>query len=293
MILCGISDEAGNTLASQIQATRELGWKHLEMRNVVVDGFAKGNFHDIPETAFERAVEQLDDAGIRVLCFASTIGNWAKKIEDPFEITLAEVDRAVPRMQRVGARFVRIMSYKVRDSDDQMEEERFRRLREVVNRFRDAGIQPVHENCMNYGGMSWQHAERLLENIPGLQWVFDTANPVFNLDRSKPEPRPRQDPWEFWTHVRDASVHIHVKDAHWNTEKNDADYTFPGEGDGAVERILRDAFSRGYDAGISIEPHMVAVFHDANAAAQDDALRANYVEYGQRLQALIQRIQAG
>ncbi len=291
MILCGISDEAGNTLASQIQATRELGWKHLEMRNVVVDGFAKGNFHDIPEAAFERAVEELDTAGIRVLCFASTIGNWAKKIEDPFEITIAEVERAIPRIQRVGARFVRIMSYKVRESDDQMEEERFRRLREVVNRFREAGIQPVHENCMNYGGMSWQHAERLLENVPGLQWVFDTANPVFNLDRSKPEPRPRQDPWEFWTHVRDASVHIHVKDARWNTEKNDADYTFPGEGDGAVERILRDAFSRGYDAGISIEPHMVAVFHDANAAAQDDALRANYVEYGQRLQALIQRLQ--
>jgi len=293
MILCGISDEAGNTLASQIQATRELGWKHLEMRNVVVDGFAKGNFHDIPDAAFELAVEQLQAAGISVHCFASTIGNWAKKIEDPFEITLAEVERAIPRMQRIGAKYIRIMSYKVRDADDQLEEERFRRLREVVNRFRDAGIQPVHENCMNYGGMSWQHAERLLANVPGLQWVFDTANPVFNLDRSKPEPRPRQDPWEFWTHVRDASVHIHVKDARWNTAKNDADYTFPGEGDGAVERILRDAFSRGYDAGISIEPHMVAVFHDANAAAQDDALRANYVEYGQRLEALIRSIQAG
>jgi sugar phosphate isomerase/epimerase len=292
MILCGISDEAGNTLASQIAATRELGWKHLEMRNVAVEGFAKGNFHDIPEAAFELAAEQLDAAGIKIHCFASTIGNWAKKIEDPFEITLAEVERAIPRMQRVGAKFVRIMSYKVREADDQMEEERFRRLREVVNRFRDAGIQPVHENCMNYGGMSWQHAERLLVNVPGLRWVFDTANPVFNLDRSKPEPRPRQDPWEFWTHVRDASVHIHVKDARWNTAKNDADYTFPGEGDGAVERILSDAFSRGYDAGISIEPHMVAVFHDANAAAQDDALRANYVEYGQRLEALIRSIQA-
>jgi hypothetical protein len=57
-----------------------------------------------------------------------------------------------------------------------------------------------------------------------------------------------------------------------------------------VERILRDAFSRGYDAGISIEPHMVAVFHDANAAAQDDALRDNYVEYGRRLETLIRKI---
>ncbi len=287
MILCGISDEAGNSLESQIQATRELGWSHIEMRNVALEGYPKTNFHDLPEPAFDLAVARLAEAGIRVHCFASTIGNWAKRIEDPFDITLAEVERAIPRMQRVGARFVRIMSYKVRDTDDQMEEERFRRLREVVKRFKDAGLQPVHENCMNYGGMSWQHALRLLENVPGLQWVFDTANPVFNLDRSKPEPRPRQDPWEFWTHVRDASVHIHIKDARWNDARNDADYTFPGEGDGAVQRILTDAFRRGYDAGISIEPHMVAVFHDAQAAAQDDALRANYVEYGRRLETLI------
>jgi hypothetical protein len=37
---------------------------------------------------------------------------------------------------------------------------------------------------------------------------------------------------------------------------------------------------------------MVAVFHDANAAAQDDALRTNYVEYGRRLEALIADLKA-
>ncbi|MFM8359610.1 MAG: TIM barrel protein, partial [Verrucomicrobiota bacterium] len=111
----------------------------------------------------------------------------------------------------------------------------------MVARFRDAGIQPVHENCMNYGGMSWEHALRLLDAVPDLRWVFDTANPVFNPDRRKPEPRPRQDPWEFWTQVRDVSLHLHVKDARWNPDRNDADYTFPGEGDGAVARILADA----------------------------------------------------
>jgi sugar phosphate isomerase/epimerase len=290
MILCGISDEAGNELGTQVRATQELGWRHIEMRNVTVPGFAKGNLHDIPDAAFEVVAGTLSDAGISVYCLASTIGNWAKRIEDPLEITLAEVARSIPRMQRLGTRLVRIMSYKVRDDADQMEAERFRRLREVTQRFLDAGIQPVHENCMNYGGMSWEHALRLLDNVPGLKWVFDTANPVFNVDRSKPEPRPRQDPWEFWTHVRDASVHIHVKDARWDTARNDADYLFPGDGDGAVERILADAFARGYDAGISIEPHMVAVFHDASSAAQDDALRGNFVEYGRRLGHLIARV---
>ena len=57
MILCGIGDEAGNSLASQIQATRELGWRHIEARNVLVPGFPKANLHEIPEDDFRMLEE--------------------------------------------------------------------------------------------------------------------------------------------------------------------------------------------------------------------------------------------
>jgi sugar phosphate isomerase/epimerase len=146
---------------------------------------------------------------------------------------------------------------------------------------------------MNHGGMSGQHALELLDRVPGLRWVFDTANPVFNPDRSRPKPWPRQDPWEFWTQVRDHVAHLHIKDAVWNPARNDADYCWPGEGQGRVRDILQDACSRGYDAGISIEPHMVVVFHDAGASSNEAAQRANYVEYGRRLERLIREIKGG
>jgi sugar phosphate isomerase/epimerase len=190
-------------------------------------------------------------------------------------------------MQRLGTRFIRIMSFKPGDDEHRIPLQVFERVREVTQRFLDAGLQPVHENCMNYGGMSWQHALELLDKCPGLKWVFDTANPVFNPDRSKAKPWPRQDPWEFWEHVRDHVAHIHIKDARWNPARNDADYTWPGEGDGRVRDILQDAIARGYDAGISIEPHMVVVFHDASAPSDAEAQRQNYVEYGRRLEKLI------
>ncbi len=228
MILTGIGDEAANTIEGQITAAKELGWKHLEMRGVEVAGFPKANFHDIPDKAFETAVEQLDKAGVGVYCFGSTIMNWAKKVDDPFEMTLAEVKRAIPRMQRVGAKYVRIMSFKPGDDEYKTPPEVFKRVKEVTQRFLDVDITPVHENCMNYGGMSWHHALDLLDKVPGLKWVFDTANPVFNADRSKAKPWPQQDPWEFWTHVRDHVVHIHVKDATWVPSKKDADYNWPG-----------------------------------------------------------------
>jgi sugar phosphate isomerase/epimerase len=288
MILTGIGDEASNSLEGQIQSTQELNWRYLEMRGVEVPGFPKANFHDIPDAAFDLAVHQLEDAGLGVYCFGSFIMNWAKKLEDPFELTLAEVKRAIPRMTRLGTKYVRIMSFKPGEDEYQIPSEVFRRVKEVTNRFLDAGLQPVHENCMNYGGMSWQHALELLDKCPGLKWVFDTANPIFNPDRSKPKPWPKQDPWEFWQHIRPHVVHIHVKDATWNPAKNDADYNWPGEGQGRVRDIIQDALSHGYTGALSIEPHMVVVFHDSQSkSTSDKSMRQNHVEYGRRLEAMV------
>jgi len=291
MIFTGIGDEASNSIDGQIQATQELGWKHLEPRGMEVSGFAKANFHDIPDAAFDLAVKKLEEAGVGVYCFGSTIMNWAKTVETPYDVTLAEVKRAIPRMKRTGAKFIRIMSFKPGEDEYQIPAKVFERVREVTQMFLDEGLQPVHENCMNYGGMSWQHALELLDKCPGLKWVFDTANPIFNPDRSKPKPWPKQDPWEFWEHVRDHVAHVHIKDATWNPAKNDADYNWPGEGQGRVRDILQDAFARGYDAGLSIEPHMVVVFHDAHSKASDADTRKNYVEYGRRLERMMSKIQ--
>ena len=293
MKLMGIGDEAANSIDGQIEATRELGWKFLEPRGVEVPGFAKANFHDIPDAAFDAAVRKLEAAGIQVYCFGSTIMNWAKTVETPFDVTLAEVKRAIPRMKRVGAKYVRVMSFKPGDAEFRIPTVVFERVREVTKMFLDEGLQPVHENCMNHGGMSWQHALELLDKCPGLKWVFDTANPIFNPDRSKPKPWPKQDPWEFWEHVRDHVVHIHIKDATWNPAKNDADYDWPGEGQGRVRDILKDAIARGYDAGLSLEPHMVVVFHDAQSKTSNEtALKANFVEYGRRLERIVGAISA-
>ena len=291
MHLMGIGDEAGGGLDFQIKAAKELGWKWIEMRGVEVPGYPKANFHEIPDAAFDIAAAKIQEAGLGVYCFGSTIMNWAKTVETPFDVTLGEVRRAIPRMQRLGTKYVRIMSFKPKDTDAVTPPVVFERVREVTKMFTDAGLTPVHENCMNYGGMSSAHALEMLDKCPGLKWVFDTANPIFIPDRQLPQPWPRQNAWEFWTTVRDHVAHIHVKDATWNPTKNDADYNWPGEGQGQVRRILKDAFARGYDAGISIEPHMVVVFHDAGSKATNDAdVCANFIEYGRRLEKLIAEV---
>ncbi len=290
MILTGIADEAGIALDAQIKATRALGWKHVEMRALEVPGFPRGNFHDIPDKAFDIAAGRLQEAGLSVYCFASSIANWSRTISDPFQTTLDEVNRCIPRMKRLGAKFVRIMSFKPADTDDTTPPEVFRRVGEITRMFRDAGLQPVHENCMNHGGMSWRHGLELLEKCPGLKWVFDTANPVLNPDRRKPRPWPRQDPWEFWEHIRAHVAHIHIKDATCAPAKDDCHYNYPGQGQGRVRDILKDAFARGYDAGLSIEPHVAAVFHDASVKADEQVMFDSYIRYGREMEKMIASI---
>lgn len=286
MYLTGFADEAADDIDGQIKATLELGWRNIESRNI--NG---KNLHDIPDSEFDAVRGKLADAGVRINCFGSAIANWGKKITDPPDSSLAEVRRAIPRMKALGTKLVRIMSFAVlpdRGPEDQMAEERFKRLREIWKMFDGEGLVPVHENCMNYGGMGWTYTLRLLENVPGLRLVFDTGNPVFNPDYIKPEPRPRQSSWEFYEHVREHVSYFHIKDGIWKSSDKDFNYTLPGEGHGDVRRIMEDAIRRGYDGGISIEPHMQVVFHDASKRSPAEARLASYVEYGKRIRSILE-----
>jgi len=292
MYLTGFADEAGNNIDAQIRATKELGWKNIESRNI-----GGRNIHDIPDEEFDVVCGKLEDAAVRINCFGSAIANWGKNITEPFDSSLEETKRAIPRMQRLGCRLIRIMSFAVidgREADDQMEEERFRRLRELQQMCADAGITPVHENCMNYGGMGWTYTLKLVENVPGLRLVFDTGNPVFTVDRTKPKPHPMQSPWDFYQHVKEHIEYLHVKDVLWDYLGNKMlAFTFPGEGEGDVRAIVKDLLDNGYDGGISMEPHLAAVAHDKSVSSPEEIKYANYVEYGRRFMKLLDDIGHG
>lgn len=288
MYLTGFADEAAQTIEEQIRITKKLGWSNIEARSI-----SGTNIHDMPQDKFEEAVEKLNSAGVKINCFGSTVANWGCQITDPFEETLQRVERAIPRMQQLDCKLIRIMSYAVlKDTDDQMETERFRRLNEITKKFLDAGLQPVHENCMNYGGMSYQHTLKMLENVPGLKLVFDTGNPLFNKDMSKPAPHPYQDSWEFYSNVREHVEYIHIKDARLDPATNQPAYKYPGDGDGDVRKILEDLLVNGYDGGISIEPHLANVFHSANNEFDPVQSEQTYTEYGKRISAMIDEIRA-
>ncbi len=287
----GYADEAADSLAGQISATRQLGWNDIELRRV--DGTP---IHALSAEAFDRLAGTLAEAGIGVHCLGSTIANGGRRIDDPEESSLAEAIALVPRMQRLGTRLVRLMSWPVlsgRDLTDQLVPQRIARLREICARFTAAGITPVHENCGNWGGLGGRFSQELLAQVPGLKLVFDPGNAVHDRDGDAPTradgTQPRQSPWLFYRAVREHVVHFHVKDG--CEEPNGAfRWCWPGEGHGDLARILADMLANGYAGVLAIEPHLgTGVHHGLDPA---EAKIRTYVEYGFRTEALIGQIRA-
>lgn len=281
--LSGFTDEASSDLDKQIAITKSLGWTHLSARTI-----GSANIHDISETEFEQACDKLISAKIEVAEFGTLIGSWGKSIMSDWEVTLGEIERCIPRMQRLGVQHARIMSYAQEPwGEEQHEKERFKRLNEITKRFADAGLQALHENCMNWGGFSAEHTLRLLEEVPGLQLVFDTGNPIFQRDRSAPEPHSWQRPFEFYSKVKHTIAHIHIKDAIMHEDKGEPEYTFPGEGEGQLDRIMKDLIKSNYSGTIAIEPHMGKVFHVSDKNEDNQAAYDIYLEYGRRFEKFV------
>ncbi len=295
MYFTGFADEAGGSdFDLQIKATKALGWSNIEARNI----FGK-NLATISDAEFASVEEKLASSGVKINCYGSAIANWQKPITESPESSYEEFRLAIPRMQKLGTKLVRMMSFavpkEIKDKSWDYENEVVKRLQVIVKMAEDAGILCVHENCMNWGGLSFEHTLKLMERIksPNFKLVYDTGNPVFNDDVRGVPPYKKQSSWEYYKNIREHVAYIHIKDGRMESEDKHT-FTFPGEGDGDVPKIVEDLLSRGYDGGISIEPHMVHVFHDPTNDPAKKAKYAydNYVEYGQRMEKMVKDIKA-
>jgi sugar phosphate isomerase/epimerase len=276
MFFSGIADEAGDDIDTQVEAHLELGWKHIELRNV-----SGVNATDLSDRVFEEVLGKVSDAGLAVSCFASQLCNWSRPITQHPEIDRQELSRAMPRMRRAGCSYIRTMSYPNAGwPEEEWRREVVERLSELARMAEDGGVTLVHENCDGWGGIGPEQTLQLLEEVdsPALKLVWDTGNPVSH----------GQDPWDYYSRVKEHVVYVHVKDG--LREDGSMRYTFPGEGDGRVGDVIGDLLDRDYGGGLSIEPHLSAVVHEGKAASEEEAAYRNYVEYGRRLMALLDEV---
>lgn len=280
MNITGFTDEAVPGIEEQIEVCRELGWNRIDLRGI--DGV---NITAVDDATFEEIAGQLESADIEAVSFGSTIANWSRSLETPFEEDLAEIKRAAPRMRRLGTSMIRIMSYRAPagpvGTNPEAEAEIVRRLSALTRIAEENGILCIHENCETWGGQSWEHTLFLLETIdsPAFRLVFDTGNP-FWIDDVRADAAGRQDALEFYRKVRGGVGYIHIKDGRMRGDE--AEYTFPGDGDGRIPEILSELHRDDYDAGVSIEPHMAVVYHDPSVTSDASYRKRVFLEYAER-----------
>jgi len=279
---CGFADEAGKALDDQIAATKALEWPGIEIR--MADGKHTCDYDD---SEFERLWDRLQAAGIGIAAFSSQIANWARPITSDFAADVAELQRNIPRMQKVGCKIIRCMSYP-NDKDhplpnDEWKAEAVKRLRELARIAADGGVILGHENCSGYGGIGAGQFLELADEVnnPAFKLIIDTGNQTLHFQDA-------EQTWAYYEATKAHICHVHIKCGR-KSEEGKYVTCYPDE-DPNQTRILRDLKARGYQGWISIEPHLEAAIHAGKEVEDSKKAGWVYVEFGKRLMRLVDEV---
>ena len=284
MILTGIADEAAPDIESQVQTHKELGWDHVELR--LVDG--KNVAGELGDRDFDRVCDVLERADMKVTGFASRIANWSRHINDDFSVDIDDLKASIPRMQRLGVKPMRVMSWKGDGiPEDVWRDEAIRRMKELARIAEDGGVLLCHENCTGWGGLSARNMLELRDAVdsPAFVLLYDIGNVLgYGLD-----------PASFFRGIRGQFAYVHVKDVKRKPDGSaSSDYAYCGEGDANVHEYLSTIIREdGYDGVISIEPHVAAVVHESGGDASPEKMHDSYVRYGTMLKEMVANIRSG
>lgn len=252
MTLSAISafgDEVAHDLEDQIVALEMQDVHSIELRS------AWGvNVVDLEPEQLERAARLLDAAGFTVSAIASPVGK--SELDADLEAELARLRAACAAARRLGTSKVRVFSFFIPDRrHDDFRDEVLRRMSALAREASAQDLVLVHENESNIYGDDATRCRDLIESVgsPALQVAFDPANFV------QVGVRPFDESWPL---LEDHVVHFHVKDA----LAADGVVRPAGEGDGQLALLLGALDQKGYDGYLVIEPHLVTLMPDTDAA---------------------------
>ena len=105
------------------------------------------------------------------------------------------------------------------------------------------------------------------------------------------EGHPPEETWDFYQTALPFIKHVHIKDCA-RTAEGEIEYTYPGEGQSMVRRILGSLLDMGYAGAFSIEPHITAQIHLGTSSSGTEAEEI-YLEYGRRVNSMLGELAGG
>lgn len=254
LILSGFSDEISPSFDEQLEAVREFGVTHIELRGV--DNI---NVSDLTPQKLKEVKEKLRAAGVSVSSIGSPIGKIS--IEDDFSAHLEKFKRTLEIQKELNAPYLRMFSFYLpkTGAPEQFREEVFERVGALIAEAEKWEAVLLHENEKQIYGDTAPRCLELMKAFygPHFKAAFDFANFV----------EVGQDTLSAYEALRPYIEYVHVKDA----RAEDRKVVPAGAGDGHVREILSDLLGGGWRGFLSLEPHLVDF--SGLAALEQDAKR--------------------
>ncbi len=173
--LSAFADEISPELDEQIAVLQRENIHYLDLR-----GVWNTNVLDLSDAQVQQVKQTLDKQRIGVAAIGSPIGKVS--IDSPFDEHLRRFERAIELAHTFETPFIRIFSFyppanTVHGAEPALwRDEVLRRMGELVKRAQAAGVTLLHENEKDIYGDTIARCLDLLQNVEGLQAVFDPAN---------------------------------------------------------------------------------------------------------------------
>ncbi|MCQ2794973.1 MAG: sugar phosphate isomerase/epimerase [Bacilli bacterium] len=227
--LCAFADEAGPSLAEQINALKKHNIHLIELRSV--DG---KNVLDFTDEEAKTICKQLNKNGIKVWSVGSPIGKV--DVNTDFNEYEKKVIRACELANIFNSTNVRMFSFfKAYNSKDKV----IAQLKRMVEIGKKYNVKMCHENEKEIYGDIESRCTEILNAVPGLYYVYDPANFL----------QCKQEPKESLKMLLPRAYYLHIKDALMAT----GEVVPAGKGDGHLQEIIN---SINTDKVLTIEPHL-------------------------------------
>lgn len=227
--LSAFSDEAGASLREQVAALKRNGISLTELRSV--DG---KNVKDLTEDEAKKIAAELNENGISLSALGSPMGKVDISVN--MDEYLLEVRHLCRLACLLGTDKIRMLSFfGAYDRADEV----VKRLRLMVSVARDFGVTLCHENEKKIFGDTCERVLFLVENVPGLKFVYDPANFLQCGESAE----------KTLEALHKKTTYFHIKDV----VAASGELVPAGYGDGNIAKLV-DMIEG--DAILTVEPHL-------------------------------------
>jgi 3-dehydroshikimate dehydratase len=238
--LSAFADEIGKDLDLQIETLKKNGVGYIELRGV----WGK-NVLELTEQEVRTVASTAKRAGIGFSAIGSPLGKFP--LDGDFSKQIEGTKRAIEYAQILEAPYIRVFSYYIPKGDDPATHRTqvIDWLAKLIEIAEESNIILAHENEAGIYGDSGARCLDLLSTLksPAFTGVLDFSNFAVHGEQVYEQ---------CWVPLEPYITYFHVKDYSKSLRK----VVPAGAGDGDVKRILTDAYAKGYDNFLTLEPHL-------------------------------------